>query len=29
MAEAGACNDMDAFNSMQNQCIAETGKQAC
>jgi hypothetical protein len=29
MAEAGACNDMDSFNSLQNQCIAETGKQAC
>lgn len=29
MAEAGACNDMNSFNSLQSQCIAETGKQAC
>jgi hypothetical protein len=29
MAEAGACQDMNTYNSLQSQCIAETGKQAC
>lgn len=29
LAEAGACNDMDAFNSVQSQCSAEFGHPYC